>query len=240
MITYNSQRNEFVVTAGNKTAYLKPKGKLYVYRALTLCTNEGTVVVSTVEENIKGLTKREVEQAKLARQLQIRLGYPSVSDILEGIKNGRILNSPVLKQDFKNAIRIWGKDLGSIKGKTIRTKPDRVIVETINVSVDKEVVLCADIFYISGICKFLLSISLRLTLLIATHLKDRTEASVREALMAHVSIYKSRGFAVKMILFDGEGAVASATTYLQETGITVNTTVKNEHIPEVERAGHQL
>ena len=97
MITYNSQRNEFVVTAGNKTAYLKPKGKLYVYRALTLCTNEGTVVVSTVEENIKGLTKREVEQAKLARQLQIRLGYPSVSDILEGIKSGRILNSLVLR-----------------------------------------------------------------------------------------------------------------------------------------------
>ena len=47
-----------------------------------------------------------------------------------------------------------------------------------------------DIFYISGI-KFLLSITRRLTLLIATHLKDMTEASVREALMAHVSSYKS-------------------------------------------------
>ena len=60
-------------------------------------------------------------------------------------------------------------------------------METINVSVDKEVVLCADILYISGI-KFLLSISRRLTILIATHLKDSTEASVREALMAHASI----------------------------------------------------
>ena len=69
-------------------------------------------------------------------------------------------------------------------------------METINISVDKGVVLCADIFYISGL-KFLLSISRRLTLLIATHLKDRTEASVREALMTHVSNYKSRGFAVK-------------------------------------------
>ena len=63
-----------------------------MYRAFTSCTNEETVVVSTVEENIKGFTKREVEHAKLARQLQIILGYPSVSDILEGI-NGRILNS---------------------------------------------------------------------------------------------------------------------------------------------------
>ena len=69
-----------------------------------------------------------------------------------------------------------------------------------SVSIDKEVVLCADIFHISGL-KFLLllSISRRLTLLIATHLKDRTEPSVREALMTHVSNYKSRGFAVKMI-----------------------------------------
>ena len=56
--------------------------------------------------------------------------------MLEGIKNGRILNSPVLREDFENADRIWGKDLGSIKDKTIRTKPDRVIVETINVSVE--------------------------------------------------------------------------------------------------------
>jgi len=64
-----------------------------MYRAFTSCTNEGTVVVWTVEENINGFTKREVEHAKLARQLHIRLGYPSVSDILGDIKNGRILNS---------------------------------------------------------------------------------------------------------------------------------------------------
>ena len=75
-------------------------------------------------------------------------------------------------------------------------------------SVDKHVVLCADIFFIGEI-KFLLSVSRRLTLLIATHLKDRTESSVREAIMAHVSSYKSRGFLVNMILFDGEGAVAA-------------------------------
>ena len=107
MITYNSQRNDFVETAGNKTAFFKPKGKLYVYRAFTSCTNEGTVVVSTVEEYIKVFTKREVEQAKLARQLQIRLGYPSVSDILEGIKNGRILNS-----SFKTRLREYNSHLG--------------------------------------------------------------------------------------------------------------------------------
>ena len=89
MITYDNQKNEFVVVVANKTAYFKPKGNLYVYRAFTSCNNDATVVVSNVEENMKGFTKREVE-AKLTRQLQIRLGYPSVSDILENIKNGRI------------------------------------------------------------------------------------------------------------------------------------------------------
>ena len=79
-----------------------------------------------------------------------------------------------------------------------------------------------------------------LTLLIATHLKDRTEASVREAMMAQVSSYKSRGLVVSMILFDGEGAVAASTTRLQEAGIVVNTSAKNEHVPEIERAGRQL
>jgi len=110
-------------------AYFKPKGKLYGSRAFTSIVDDSTTVaISTVEENISEFTKREVEKAKAARQLQARLGYPSVSDQLENIKSGRILNSPVTRQDFENAIRIWGKNLGSLKGKTTRTKPDRVIV----------------------------------------------------------------------------------------------------------------
>jgi hypothetical protein len=43
-----------------------------------------------------------------------------------------------------------------------------------------------------------------------------------------------------MILFDAEGAVAAASTRLQDAGIVVNTSAKNEHVPEIERAGRQL
>lgn len=90
MITYDDQKYEFVVTAGEKKAFFKPIGKLYVYRTFTSVVNEGTVVISTVWENIAGFTKREIDHAKLPRQLQVRLEYPSVADILNSIKSGRI------------------------------------------------------------------------------------------------------------------------------------------------------
>ena len=48
--------------------------------------------------------------------------------------------------------------------------------------------------YILYWVKFLLSVNRRLTLLIATNPKNRIQTSVREAIMAHVSSYKSIGF----------------------------------------------
>ena len=108
--------------------------------------NESTVVISTVWENIAGFTKREIDQAKLPRQLQVRLEYPSVADILNSIKSGRILHAPLSKNDFENTFRIRGKDLGFLKGRTIRSRSERVIIEPTNVSVDKHVVCCAQTY----------------------------------------------------------------------------------------------
>jgi hypothetical protein len=39
------------------------------------------------------------------------------------------LNTPITVMDYQNAIKIYGRDLGCIKGKTTRSKPQHVKVD---------------------------------------------------------------------------------------------------------------
>ena len=55
--------------------------------------------------------------------------YPSVKDIVDGINKGRILNLPITKADLDVATRIWGRDLGSVVGKTTRKMPETVVID---------------------------------------------------------------------------------------------------------------
>jgi hypothetical protein len=76
--------------------------------------------VSTVKENMVGFTKREVERAKLAGKVYHAMGCPTVESFKHAIRANLIKNCPVTPQDATNAKRIFGPDVGTIKGKTTR------------------------------------------------------------------------------------------------------------------------
>ena len=50
------------------------------------------------------------------------LGSPTVEDLKKGIRMG-IKNSPVTIEDVVLAEKIFGQDVGILKGKSTRTKP---------------------------------------------------------------------------------------------------------------------
>ena len=81
-----------------------PKGKLYVYnsrnnkRNYEELTSEITLI-QNVKENEKMFTERERKNAALARQAQMRMGYPSIKDIVDGINKGRVINLPISRFD---------------------------------------------------------------------------------------------------------------------------------------------
>ena len=91
--------------------------------------DEEVIMVETVSHKETMFTDRQRKNAALARQAQMRMGYPSVRDIVDGINRGRVLNLPITKNDLDNAERIWGKDMGSIVGKTTRRRPSPVVIE---------------------------------------------------------------------------------------------------------------
>jgi hypothetical protein len=51
-----------------------------------------------------------------------------------------------------------------------------------------------------------------------------------------LAAYAARRFTVSAMMFDGESALSTLTSYIQSKGIQVNTTAKNEHVPDIERA----
>jgi hypothetical protein len=84
----------------------------------------GTVLINTVASKREQYTIRAYQQAALARRIQDVIGRPSTRDYVKIVKGGMLANCPVSCADIKVAEDIFGPNLGSLKGKTIRKKMD--------------------------------------------------------------------------------------------------------------------
>ncbi len=96
-----------------------------------------------------------------------------------GMMNERLLtNCPVTVRDVDNANRIFGPDLANLRGKTTRTKPERIRVEYVQIPRDfvqlhKYVTLVAEVMFVNGL-PFLVTSSRGLSLVTIEHLPSRT------------------------------------------------------------------
>ena len=89
--------------------------------------------METVAENMEGYSKRQIEDAKRAKQLLASIGYPSFKDFKAAVRAGMIKNCPITPEDVDRCLRIFGKEVASLKGKTTRVNPDRVRTDIIAV-----------------------------------------------------------------------------------------------------------
>ena len=97
-----------------------PKG-LYYWNTVEHRTEE-LILVNTVKENERKYTKREVKEAKKAQRLNELIDYPSRVDMDAMLNNNLIKDCPVTPSDYRRAVDIYGVDLGSVRGKTVRKK----------------------------------------------------------------------------------------------------------------------
>ena len=86
----------------------------------------GVVCVNTVAQNEALFTKREVGDARRARDLSRRLGYPSLKHLIKMVKH--MENSPVTIYDVDRAAKIWGPEIAYIKGTTRNVKTPHIPV----------------------------------------------------------------------------------------------------------------
>lgn len=72
-------------------------------------------------------------QAKKARKVMISLGTPTPEDLKAMIRMNLIRNNELTIEDVNIAIKSFGPDVGTIKGKTTRQKPSPVIENHIEI-----------------------------------------------------------------------------------------------------------
>lgn len=198
---------------------------------------DGTVLVNTVEENLAHYTRRAVKRASLARRIQDIIGRPSTRDFIKIVEGGMLHNCPITKADIKAAEDIFGTNLGSLKGKTVRKKNIHVRSLVSDVPYDiirrhKNVVLCFDIMFVNKIA-FLITVSRSIRFGTTERLMSRKADLVGKALTDTIVFYKKRGFRVVECVGDGEFEVLRAD--LADVGSHLNITAENEHVPEAER-----
>ena len=125
--------------------------------------------LQTVRQNMEGFTKHEVKGANLARKAQAILGHPTSKELSQVVSNNFGINNCAINPiDISNADTIYGRDLGGIRGKTVRKKLECVHGETLPIPKDfynfhHFVTLTADIMYVNGVA-FLTTLSRKISL----------------------------------------------------------------------------
>ena len=89
--------------------------------------------VNTVWANVEGFSRKQVEGATAARCLMGMVATPSPGDFEGMVRLNMLKDCPITNDDIKNANKKFGMDLATIRGKTVRRRPKRVITEYVNI-----------------------------------------------------------------------------------------------------------
>jgi hypothetical protein len=236
-VTYDSEAEDaFVVHhgMGHYSKFQAASNGLY-YLEPTRYNNGVWSSVTTVGDRQQLYTRRENQQAQLARRSQSIMMHPSTSDYHRIIERNLIRNCPIERRHIQAAIDIYGPDVGGLKGKTPRRPVPHVAIEHNAVPLDimaahKHVTLAMDIMFINRL-PFLVTVSRSLRFGTLEALPNRQIPTVKEKLVSVTKLYRRRGFHIRTVLADGEFAPLADT--LPE--LTFNLCGADEHIPDIER-----
>ena len=145
-VTYDSWKEDaFNVHTNNGVVQFKRNNHgLYTYKPRESYIKEVEAknnmcnLVTTVNENKVGYTKRQIEDAKTARKLYHMMGCPTIQNFKHILRQNIIMNCPVTTEDIDNADKIFGPDIRTMKGKTTRQSP--MPVKKDEVQVPKELI----------------------------------------------------------------------------------------------------
>eukprot|EP00957_Ditylum_brightwellii_P162121 12343332-Ditylum_brightwellii.AAC.1 len=197
-----------------------------------------TKPIQTVEENKVLCTHREVKSTEQARQLMAMTGRPLMQNLINLISSNLVKNCPVTTQDIRTADKIFGKDVGLLKGKTTRSKPESVSTHCIDKpkelrQLHNKVTVAADLMYINAI-PFMVSIARKIKFITIQRLIKKARSELFKAIKNIVVTYWPRDFYPEVMLMDSEFKYLGEA--LASIGIKQNVTLSKEHVSGVERA----
>jgi hypothetical protein len=247
----NKESNVFHVTRDDDTIMEfrpSPEG-LYYYdfnnSILRQQREEDTLVINAVEDLQRNYTDKELKRIEEARRLYVIMRRPSKADFQKMLTSGKILDNPVVMEDFHNAEKLYGTDFGVIKGKTVRKTPRSVPVDIQTAAMERiSIVLAVDIMSFTRL-SFLVTVSRNIRFITATMLFDRKKKTIVQALTQVFHLYRSKGHDVTDMNFLeqnqpvhtilGDNEFEAIRGDMATLGVAVKITAREEHVPEIER-----
>ena len=235
-VTFDSNKGDYFIVhrpSSFNLHFCRSKEGLYYYDT----RHEQFSMVHTVTQNKELYSERQVNQAEQAKRTYAMIGHPSQKDFENIIKLNILPDCPITVNDIKIAGKIFGTEIGSLKGKTTRRKPqpvrtDNVFVPPELVKVHKDVILVIDIMLVNNL-PFFTSISRNLKFSTIQFLPNRKSETIGNALKIVKLVYGRGGFRIRTVLADGE--FEHLRDICLELNVYLNTTSANEHVPEIER-----
>ena len=156
-VTYDSEGgNKFTVDKldGTSRVFNESERGLFFLDASDPVSTAGTVMINTVANNKVGYTNRAYARAVMARNIQKMIGRPTTKEFAKIVDMNLLPNCPVTREDILIAEKIFGPDVGSLKGKTVRHSTDHVEVADVPVpsklmSQYRNVTIGADIMFVN-------------------------------------------------------------------------------------------
>jgi hypothetical protein len=125
------------------------------------------------------------------------------------IRSKQIKDCLVTVEGVDVALKISGKNMTALKGKTTQSKPNLVAKDFVKFPVElqklhQEVFLTVDIFFVNKI-PFFLTLSQKICFTAVNHLADRTVPQIFKAFKETYQYYLHCGFCITTVHADGRG-----------------------------------
>jgi len=194
----------------------------------------GTTFTVTVEERMNKYSRREIDRAEQARELQRKFYYLSDGSLEDLVRRGKIKNVTISARDIAVANDIWGPSLGVLKGKSTSKKGKPIIIgEKVRTSQQKQQTLHVDLMYVNGLAYFI-SIMDPLEYVQITKLKAKDDWTIWRVLEAHMALAQRYGLAVIVVRVDDESSMDS-DFFRAKLGDKLDTGAAGTAVPVVER-----
>jgi hypothetical protein len=203
-------------------------------------TNQPHQFMNSVNENMQFISPRQQKRAHRARDLYVAMGTPTVDDLKAMIRMNLIKNNEVTTTDVNLAEKIFGPDIGAIKGKTTRSKPTPVTSNLVEIpdellNIQEEMTISMDGLTVNSL-KFLSTIAHDLFYRTAQYVPKPVASVYEKCIDELLAVYKKGGFTITEIHCDNEfRKVMDPVSARQDRPIRMNYASAQEHVPRAER-----
>ena len=139
-------------------------------------------LVNTVADNKAKYTSCNYSRALMVHNIQKIIGRPSTQAFIKIVNNNQLPNCPIKSCDIMVAEKIFGPDVGSLKGKTVQHTADRVDPQIFDIPASimsnyQNVTLGGDIMFVNKI-PFFMTISRNIKFGTAEVLQNQQSATI--------------------------------------------------------------